>query len=151
MSASSRSSHGRQCATSGAFGSRLLRRARLDHVGDPDVLADQPGLGQELAEQLARRGRRTAGPSSSSVAPGASPTNITAPPGSLPRGPSATRSRTARSRSPCGRGSRHAVPRAGRRPCAAADLTPDLAHGVVVDSVNVSVLQYAPVRSASLA
>ena len=55
----------------------VARRPRLDDVGDEHVVAREAGLGQQLVEQLARSGRRTAAPARPRCAPGASPTSIT--------------------------------------------------------------------------
>ena len=64
------SSHGIECATSRRLRVAVVRRARLDDVGDPDVRALEPGLGEQLVEQLARRGPRTGAPARPRVRPG---------------------------------------------------------------------------------
>ena len=148
ISSSSRSSHGIQCAISVAFGSRFFG-------------------GRALTTFVIQTSERTspASASSSSSSFPARPTNgrpscvlgragrladehDARRAGSLRRGPSARPSRTARNRSRRARRSRRATQRAGRPPCRGPTLASD--YGLVVDSVNVSVLLYAPVRSASL-
>src|SRR4051812_35129549 len=76
MIASSRSSHGMQCATSGAFGSRLSGGRALTTLVIQTSSRTSPAAASSSPSSLPARptnGR----PSSSSVAPGASPTNIT--------------------------------------------------------------------------
>ena len=51
-------------------------RPALQDVRDEDVGARQPDLAEQRVEQLARPGRRTAGPACPRWRPGASPTNI---------------------------------------------------------------------------
>ena len=61
---------------SSGCGSRLPGRAAFQDVRDVDVLARDADAREQLAEQLARRRRRTGTPCLSSWKPGASPTNI---------------------------------------------------------------------------
>ena len=53
----------------------VARRARLEDVRDEDVLAREPGLREQRRRGTCPPRRRTAGPSRSSLAPGASPTS----------------------------------------------------------------------------
>ena len=52
ISSSSRSSHGMQCATSGAFGSRFFGGRALTTLVIQTSSRTRPGLGQQLVEQL---------------------------------------------------------------------------------------------------
>ena len=137
-----------QCATSGAFGSRFFGGRALTTLVIQTSSRTSPASASSSPSSLPARptnGR----PSSSSVAPGASPTNMTRAAGFPSPGTIRDAVMHGSKSQPVWAtiSSRRAVSRS------AAMSAADLSHryGVVVLSVNVSVFEYAPVRSASVA